>query len=205
MNVREAKDFLVQQTVEQALLEHVTFSDLEKRMMYFTEADEMTEDPIALNEAFETEYDSAEYERKVSRLMRNAHKRIKRENSQSARTWDESIRELSKGDHYLLVLLGPSSFGYPPGRKLFGSSFWKLLGLGLLTLILALIIFAVVLHRADSIPPSAHPEKFPSQVKYVLFGFAIVIYLVAAFLPGWVGKAYWWISQFFERKKTQKT
>jgi len=39
MNVREAKEFLVQQTVEQAALEHVPFSDLERRMMYFTESE----------------------------------------------------------------------------------------------------------------------------------------------------------------------
>src|SRR5713101_9480648 len=37
MRVREAKDFLVAQTAEQAALEGVPLSDLEKRMMYFTE------------------------------------------------------------------------------------------------------------------------------------------------------------------------
>ncbi len=34
MKVLEAKDFLVQQTAEQAALENVPLSDLEKRMMY---------------------------------------------------------------------------------------------------------------------------------------------------------------------------
>jgi hypothetical protein len=48
MNAREAKDFLVQQTVEQASLEQVPFSGLEKRMMYFTDTGEMSEDPIEL-------------------------------------------------------------------------------------------------------------------------------------------------------------
>ena len=47
MRVLEAKDFLVQQTAEQAALENVPLSDLEKRMMYFTETDECPEDPIA--------------------------------------------------------------------------------------------------------------------------------------------------------------
>jgi hypothetical protein len=37
MQVREAKDFLVAQTAEQAALEDVPLSALEKRMMYFTE------------------------------------------------------------------------------------------------------------------------------------------------------------------------
>ena len=37
MQVREAKDFLVQQTAEQAQMEDVPLSELEKRMIYFTE------------------------------------------------------------------------------------------------------------------------------------------------------------------------
>jgi len=37
MNVREAKDFLVHQTAEQAALDSIPLSDLERRMMYFTE------------------------------------------------------------------------------------------------------------------------------------------------------------------------
>jgi len=52
MRVREAKDFLVQQTAEQAAFENVPLSSLEKRMMYFTETGECPEDPIALNNAF---------------------------------------------------------------------------------------------------------------------------------------------------------
>lgn len=104
MHVLEAKDFLVQQTAEQAALENVPLSDLEKRMMYFTETDECPEDPIALNDAFEAEYDNDEYEAKVSKLMHHAHSRLKKENPEAARKWKEAIRQLSKGDHYILVL-----------------------------------------------------------------------------------------------------
>jgi hypothetical protein len=39
MNTKQAKDFLVQQTSEQAALENASLSDFEKRMMYFTESD----------------------------------------------------------------------------------------------------------------------------------------------------------------------
>jgi hypothetical protein len=69
MRVCEAKDFLVQQTAEQAVLENVPLSGLEKRMMYFTETGECPEGPIALNGAFEAEYDTTTYEKKISRLM----------------------------------------------------------------------------------------------------------------------------------------
>lgn len=104
MRALEAKDFLVQQTSEQAALENVPLSDLEKRMMYFTETDECPENPIALNEAFEAKYDTDEYEAKISKLMRHAHSRIKKENPEAARKWKEAIQQLSKGDHYILIL-----------------------------------------------------------------------------------------------------
>lgn len=201
----EAKDFLVKQTAEQAALDHVEFSDLEKRMMYFTESGEMREDLFKLNAAFEAEYDSTEYESKVSQLMRHAYARLKRENPLAVRTWDEAIQELSKGDHYLLVLLDPSSVNYSPGGKLFGSSFWKLLGIGLLILFAAMVAFMGVVHRGDSMPASAHSGRFSSQLKYLLLGLALGIYLVSVFLPGWVGKAWWWIAEFAEGKKTHKT
>jgi len=50
MRVREAKDFLVAQTAEQAALEGMPLSDVEKRMMYFTESGYVPEDPIKLSE-----------------------------------------------------------------------------------------------------------------------------------------------------------
>ena len=49
MQVREAKDFLVQQTAEQAQLEGVPLSELEKRMMYFTESGYVPDGAITPN------------------------------------------------------------------------------------------------------------------------------------------------------------
>jgi hypothetical protein len=85
MNVREAKDFLVQKTIEQACFENVPLSDLEGRLMYFTETGAHPEDPTALNDAFEAEYDTAAYEKKSPLLMARAHRRIKRQNPRDSR------------------------------------------------------------------------------------------------------------------------
>jgi len=109
----EAKDFLVRQTAEQATLENVPLSELERRMMYFTETGECPEDPIALNDSFEAAYDTAEYEAKISKLMHHAYQRIRKENSETARRWKEATKQLSKGDHYLLLLGGVN---YPKER-----------------------------------------------------------------------------------------
>ena len=78
MDSKEAKDFLVEQTAKQSAIQGVTLSDLERRMMYFTESDDFGGNPIEWNEEFESRYDTATYEVKISDLMRNAYKRIKK-------------------------------------------------------------------------------------------------------------------------------
>lgn len=139
MRVLEAKDFLVQQTAEQAALENVPLSDLEKRMMYFTEADECPENPIALNDAFEAEYNTDEYEAKVSKLMHHAYQRIKKENSEAVHKWKEAMKALSKGDHYILVLCQDGS---PPRPTSVFLKFPVLASLAIFALLL--ILFPIV-------------------------------------------------------------
>jgi hypothetical protein len=105
MNTKEAKDFLADQAAQQAALDRTPLSDLERRMMYFTESDPAScDDPVSLNDEFEEKYDTAEYEAKMSRLLRRAYKRLKAENAGGKLQWDEAISTLKKGDHYILVL-----------------------------------------------------------------------------------------------------
>jgi hypothetical protein len=131
MNTKAAKDYLVQQTVEQAALEHVPLTDLETRMMYFTESDPAScADPIALNDEFEQEYEMPEYEAKMSRLLHHAYKRLKQEDPEKLREWNEAMRVLHKGDHYILVLCDTEPPTAPGDRPPHDSL--KLLGTGLL-------------------------------------------------------------------------
>ena len=80
MKAKQAKDFLVQQTAEQASRESVPLSETEKKMMYFTESDATScDNPVQLNEEFEAQYDTAEYETKISRLLHHAYDRLRLE------------------------------------------------------------------------------------------------------------------------------
>src|SRR5258708_31594514 len=119
MQGREAKDFLVQEAAKQASIEGVPLSELEKRMMYFTESGYVPEDPIALNEEFEAKYDTEEYEQKVAKLLDHAYKRVSEESEAKRKIWDDAIDTLRAEDHYLLVLwdLG-SSFSRIPAASL---------------------------------------------------------------------------------------
>jgi len=118
MQVREAKDFLVKQAIEQARLEGLPLSELERRMMYFTEGSDAVEDPVSLNEEFEKQYDPTEYEAKLRKLLGNAYKRLKTESPASITEWNKAIEALQEGDHYLLVLSGSGSLVRIPLRSL---------------------------------------------------------------------------------------
>jgi hypothetical protein len=118
----------VQQTAEQAVLEGVSLSDLEKRMMYFTESDSTScADPIQLNEEFEAQYDTTTYEAKMSGLLHRCDVRLKEEDPEKVRNWNESIGILNKGDHYLLVLWRTEPPSGHPVRD-----FFKPVGIGIL-------------------------------------------------------------------------
>ena len=158
MNTKAAKDYLVQQTVEQAALEHVPLTDLETRMMYFTESDPAScDDPIALNDEFEQEYDTPDYEAKMSRLLRNAHKRLKQEDPEKLRQWNEAMRVLRKGDHYILVLCDTEPPIAPGNRPPHDSL--KLLGTGLL--VAAGIVAASFLDAKYSFDFDRYKKYFP--------------------------------------------
>lgn len=188
MHALEAKDFLVQQTAERAALENVPFSNLEKRMMYFTETDECPEDPIALNDAFEAEYDTDEYEAKISKLLHHAYGRIKKENPETRRQWDGAIKTLRRGDHYLLVFWDQRPQERPPYDSL------KLLGAAILVIVIGFGLIAAVTFFADHYNihwksgPSTH-RLTPAWIERSLFFLLVGGYVYFLMLP-WLKKQY---------------
>ena len=80
MKTKQAKDFLTLQTAEQAARENIPLSDIEKKMMYFTESNGTScDNPVELNDEFEAQYETAVYEAKISRLLHHAYNRLKAE------------------------------------------------------------------------------------------------------------------------------
>ena len=143
MNTKEAKDFLADQAAQQAAFERTPLSDLERRMMYFTERDPAScDDPVSLNDKFEEKYDTVEYEAKMSRLLRRAHKGLKDENVGERLQWDEAISTLEQGDHYILVLLNVDSKLARQGLRIWVVLAWGIgLGIALVVLLMLGIIW----------------------------------------------------------------
>jgi hypothetical protein len=145
MNTKQAKDFLVEQTSEQAALENVSLSDLEKRMMYFTESDPPScENPIDLNAEFEAQYDTGEYELKISRLLHQAYRRLEQEGTEKPHNWKEAVQTLREGDHYILVLLGVDSTLAPQGLRIWVVLAW---GIGLGIALVILLMLGIILNH----------------------------------------------------------
>lgn len=121
---REAKEFLAGCITATAEREGVEFSDLEQKMLFFSEGYDSLPDILTINEAFEQQYDQDEYEQKVARLIRDFHTFAGRESPELETRWKEALGRLEGEDHYLLVLasIAPESLSqgrnYPMGRMI---------------------------------------------------------------------------------------
>lgn len=201
MQVREAKDFLVAQTAEQAALEGMPLSDLEKRMMYFTEGKDALEDPTALNDEFEAECNTAAYEAKIARLMHHAYARLREDSDEARRNWDIAIRCLRRGDHYLLVMWNMS-----PREEWSVGYFLKILA-GSLGVIF--LMFLVIL-TTEALEPhwrriQKHIPTFPKPNPHVLLGLFLGLVAVAFLLRPQIERVGGWLLdnvllRFIERK-----
>jgi hypothetical protein len=136
MNVREAKDFLVNQTAEQGALDSVPLSGPRKTDDVLQRERRKLRESLALNEEFEAQYNSEEYEPKTARLLKHAYRRIK-ENPVQKGTCDQAVRELRNGDHYILVLWSISPPSEHPSRDFFAQ-----IGIGVvIAFLIAIAIF----------------------------------------------------------------
>jgi len=102
---QQAKEYLIAQIVQEAQLENVALSEIERKMLHFTETVETLPDIYEVNDQFEQEYDSAKYEAKISSLLKNAQKRVREESSDGALQWRRAEKDLRREDHYLCVMI----------------------------------------------------------------------------------------------------
>jgi hypothetical protein len=188
MRVREATDFLVQETAEQASLEGVPLSDLEKRMMDFTESAEVPEDPIKLNDEFEAEYDTAKYETKIAKLMRHAYARLRKKDGGARKRWDTAIECLRRGDHYLLVLWDAS-----PGEEWSAAYLLKILT-GSLAVI---VVMAIGIFIAEKFEPQWRRIKdgTPAPNPHVLQALFVGLVVAGFFFRPQIGRVFGWLAE----------
>ena len=102
----QAKRFFVDKIVGQATREGRPLSENEQWMLSFSESDPEFVVDIARVRALEAEIPDADYERKVAGLAERAYASDVAYNPEALSTYKEAFRVVSRGDHYILVMLG---------------------------------------------------------------------------------------------------
>jgi hypothetical protein len=105
---REAKEYLAGRIVEEAKYEGTPLTEVERKMLYFTETGWTLPDMMAVNKEFERDYDEDGYEQKIGGLAAKIQDR------------DDAVLKLSEGDHYLLILINTT-----PQNSDRGSPLWN--------------------------------------------------------------------------------
>lgn len=125
-DAREAKEFLVSSIVGEAQRENVPLSEVERKMLYFSETGWTLPNIMEVNDEFERDYDTPTYEKKIARLITAATKRARKENPEEFTKWTDAIRKLNEEDHYITVMFDMA--GVSTGRT---STKWKIAVLAL--------------------------------------------------------------------------
>ncbi|MGA2167504.1 MAG: hypothetical protein ABSG62_04790 [Terracidiphilus sp.] len=107
--IREAKEYLAGKIAEEAEREGTPLTEVERKMLYFTETGWTLPDMKEVSAEFDRDYDQDEYERKIAGLVRGIEAQDGAESEQGQGTWGRAVEKLSEGDHYLLVLIDAAS------------------------------------------------------------------------------------------------
>jgi hypothetical protein len=102
---REAKEFLISKIVAEAEHENVPLSEVERKMLYFTESGWTLPNIMEVSEDFDREYDQDGYEQKIAKLVTQADKRIREGSRYDYDRWWAAIRFLQREDHYITVMI----------------------------------------------------------------------------------------------------
>jgi hypothetical protein len=136
-----AKEFLVSGIVAEAQRENVPLSEVERKMLYFSETAWTLPDMLEVSDAFDRDYDQSEYEEKIAHPIRNATKRTRKDSPEEFASWIGAARKLKKEDHYLSVMVDHA--GVSTGSV---SDSWKGAAVGVVVAC-AIIVFPLILRR----------------------------------------------------------
>ena len=104
MDATQAKEFLASRIVDQSRLENVEFSEIERKMLFYSEAHPSLADMDKVLEEFGQNYNRTPYEEVVSSLICNAYRRDRKDPTLSQR-WKNARKSLRWEDHYINVMM----------------------------------------------------------------------------------------------------
>jgi hypothetical protein len=105
MDAIAAKQFLISKVTAEAEFKGTSLSEVERKMLQFTEAYPSISDIYEVSAEFERTCDSDEYEAKISTLLRSARSRDQKQSPNQGQQWNDAVDALKDEDHYILVMV----------------------------------------------------------------------------------------------------
>jgi hypothetical protein len=136
---QEAKEFLISKIVAEAQSESIALSEVERKMLYFTESGWTLPDIMEVSAAFDREYDQHSYEQKIARVVAKTYKHILKDSRDEYDRWWAAIRFLQKEDHYISVMIAQAAL-----RPRWDQ--WKLLAAGL-AIVTCIVIWIILSNK----------------------------------------------------------
>ena len=93
---RAAKEYLIGQLVAEAEREGKPLSEIERKMLYFSETGRTLPGIMEVNSEFERDYDNDEYERKICGLGQAVEAQLKNAGAEESGKWHAAIEKLAK-------------------------------------------------------------------------------------------------------------
>lgn len=143
--VRAAEEYLIGRILAQADRDRVPLSDIERKMLYFSETGWTLPDMMAVNRKFDDKYDQDEYESKIAQIIQ----RIKDQPDMNTgdNNWGAAVNRLRDEDHYLLVLIEGASRS--PAKRPPGDIVRAIVAATVILAVFMPIVFFVYSHVTD--------------------------------------------------------
>jgi hypothetical protein len=107
-SARDAKEFLAGRIAAEAERQGSPLSEVESKMLYFSETGWNLPEMAEVNAEFDRDYNQDEYEKKIGSLVGAILARNDFGSDRDRELWNKAVAKLGEGDHYLLVLVGDS-------------------------------------------------------------------------------------------------
>jgi hypothetical protein len=104
-SAKDAKEFLISRILAEADRESLPLTDVERKMLYFSEGHSTLPNMAEISDEFDRDYDQNSYEKKMAAVARRAYRHDWHDDSDDANRWLAAIRRLKSEDHYVSVIL----------------------------------------------------------------------------------------------------
>jgi hypothetical protein len=142
-NARDAKEFLVSRIIMESLREGVSLSDVERKMLYFSETAWTLPDMAEVKRHLRSWVQpSGIWRKNRKKLIRNMRTSDPAPDREECGAWNEALRTIRKEDHYLLVLIAAAESPNLSARR-----FLKLTAIALVVAWVIVAVADLVMNR----------------------------------------------------------